>query len=295
MLIANFKYCLAFDLTNPKNLPNETQTKVAEQKKQQQKDDEAESTQIISQSENSDNAAKEYLDNLKKCVQKNDYTWIAAHFKYPVCVEINCREVKVNNPRELLKYKDQIFTDFIKKGITDQNRDELFEKYDLYMIGDGEIWFEPFGNIQNITNFYTGYSVNECSGIEPEPLPQKYYGAWEVYRIQEVGGSMSDSIVKASVGKKLYINKNSFVNETNLMEPSMENVEWITTEEDYFLDESGSKATLSWYDVPEAFHNKTINVYACSGGQKHLYLEITRQDELGFYFDGRLIFLKKVK
>jgi hypothetical protein len=76
----------------------------------------------------------------------------------------------------------------------------------------------------------------------------------------------------------------------------MDKVEWLFETETGESDEDfGSKCNLIWYDLPEAIPNKIITIYACSGGQKHLYLEVTAQDELAYFYNGLFYVFKKVK
>lgn len=87
--------------------------------------------------------ARKYLERIQIDTRKNDFSWISTQFTYPTCVEINCRDVQVNNPKELLKYKDQIFTPNIINAILSKDNDEMFQREDMYMIGNGEIWYAP--------------------------------------------------------------------------------------------------------------------------------------------------------
>jgi hypothetical protein len=244
-------------------------------------------------SRENEEVAMKYFDKIKSGVEKNDYSWIASKFKYPICLDINCREVEVTTPKGFLEHKDKIFTENIRKCVLDQKRDDLGEKYGLYMIAQGEIWFDPRGYIQNVAN-NSGYSVMACSGVQPKPLPRKYYGPWKVYRCESVGGSMSTELVKGSIGKKIFINNGSFGTETELF-PGLENVEWIVTETPFTESEGPPAATIGWYDTSDAFLDKTVMIDACVDGQEHLHLEITAKDELALYWDGFLVFLKRVK
>ena len=187
-----------------------------------------------------------------------------------------------------------VFTQNIKDAVLNQDRGNLFEKYDSYMIGSGEIWFDLTDGIHDVAN-NAGYSVADCSHENPEPLPEKYYGTWEVYRSVVIGGSMSDALIQSAMGKHIVIKKNEWVNETKLWSPSEKGVEWLSTVEKFSKDGDYPECTLAWYGRPEAFSDQLIWVFPCGNGQKEFFLEITNDGELAFFYDGHFIFLKKVK
>jgi len=238
-----------------------------------------------------DEAAKSFLDKMKKGVEENEYSWIAQQFRYPICVDINCREVSVSTPQELLKFIDHIFTDNIKKCILDQKREDLVPFKGSYMIGHGQIWFDP-GYIHRVSN-NSGSSVFKCSGNKIEQLPRKYYGTWKICRTASVGGSLNASLINASMNKEIHIEKNSFSSEAKLF-TNLKDAEWLTEESESKEDNEGNDGSLLWYGRPEALPNSTKWVYACSRSQKYPYLEITNQGELACYWDGCFIFMKKI-
>lgn len=245
----------------------------------------------------SDQKVMVYFDQIKAAVQKNDYVWLSNQFTYPLCVDINCRPVQVNKPEELLKYMDKIFAADIKNIVSNQDRNNLFERNDSYMIGQGEIWFDLPHGILNVANNTPGtYSIVDCGNSNTQALPRKYYGTWEIYRTTDASDQPSDYLLTKSQRKLVQITPNSFINDSSFFETTLKDVEWIIVETDYLeVEPDYEEGTLLWYGDPEAIPNKSLMVMACSGGQEHLYLEVAKNGELCTYYDDSFIFMRKIK
>lgn len=90
-----------------------------------------------------------YLNKLKDAVKKNDIDKIADLISYPCRLNryiknINDEHSLINNKKEFKKLYKHIFSKSLKKLILKTTIDDLFVSFNYgFMIGRGEIWFDP--------------------------------------------------------------------------------------------------------------------------------------------------------
>ncbi len=154
-----------------------------------------------------DIATRAYFDRIKKAIENKEYKWLSLQFEYPVCLVNHEFEQKANNPQQLLKFIDVIFTDDVNKKILNQKRDEICLGDMGYMISNGVIWFDV-GKIHSVLS--NDCSANNCNStyISYFPLkpPEKPYadleGDWKMidYQIRFIGAIGEDE-AKANLGK----------------------------------------------------------------------------------------------
>ena len=156
-----------------------------------------------------------YLDKIKEAAKNDDYLWLLEQFQYPVCFKIKDETIEIKNSKEMLKYKDVIFTKDLKKIIMDQNREDIFTRDTGSMIGNGEIWFDPGEEVYTIQN--DDFRISNCTTANIKHLPKKppihpyenLEGDWKLtdYQLRGVGAVDGDE-ADTNIGKIASIRSN---------------------------------------------------------------------------------------
>ncbi len=212
VLVFNSKFCLGNDSTNGSK--PEFNTDISTDFLNKANDKEFEDHQAINKLSHHSDDLMLYLDKIKEAAKNDDYLWLLEQFQYPVCFKIKDETIEIKNSKEMLKYKDVIFTKDLKKIIMDQNREDIFTRDTGSMIGNGEIWFDP-GEIYTIQN--DDFRISNCTTANIKHLPKKppihpyenLEGDWKLtdYQLRGVGAVDGDE-ADTNIGKIASIRSN---------------------------------------------------------------------------------------
>lgn len=89
---------------------------------------------------------RQFFDDLKKAVAAGDKEKIAGMVYYPFGARINGKVVKIRDAAHFAAAYDKIFTEKVKKAVTNQTYETVFANWQGVMFGDGEVWFSGVGN-----------------------------------------------------------------------------------------------------------------------------------------------------
>lgn len=97
-----------------------------------------------------DEQIENFLTKLKLNLKADNSNKLADMFQYPFNCN-SCKKPKIIKSRTQFKnrYKE-IFTKKIREAVSNASLDELFVNYQGFMIGNGEIWFDPKKGIKAI-------------------------------------------------------------------------------------------------------------------------------------------------
>lgn len=97
-----------------------------------------------------DQDIQDFLDSAKKAILTNEPNIIANIFSFPMRLNSDKEKIIINSKKDFIINYNQIVTETIIELILKADINELFVNYQGFMIGDGEIWFNPYDGIITI-------------------------------------------------------------------------------------------------------------------------------------------------
>ena len=139
-----------------------------------------------------------------------------------------------------------------------------------------------------------------------ENLKESVYGVWKIYKLIEVGGHLPEAemSVRKSIGKKIEFVKDNVFCPSDLFFLKKGNYKPVKYElkireygiENGLLKNDGyDEGTLLFYGNDEAFYGKTIYLTVNVENGWEGDFEISVKHDLVTYYDGFLVFMKKIK
>lgn len=133
------------------------------------------------------------------------------------------------------------------------------------------------------------------SNSEGKPL-KIHLGLWEVYRFEKVGGSLLNP--QTVIGKKIEFDTNyiqCFEGILNIPKGTFRKVsyKWKDVDPD-FDEQDGSRLALWNGPIEERTKGHVKMLIVTIGPNGDYFFELTKNEELAFYFDGNVFFFKKI-
>ena len=88
----------------------------------------------------------EFAEQIKSAVKNKDLNFIADNINYPITINNNDENIYISDKNQLVNYNIEEF--FTKDFIENVCNDDLFVNSQGFMLGNGEIWFSFFDNVE---------------------------------------------------------------------------------------------------------------------------------------------------
>jgi hypothetical protein len=126
----------------------------------------------------------------------------------------------------------------------------------------------------------------------------RFYGEWEVKAIAYMGGSLqTEESVFSNIGKRTAIGKNLFIKNLRIededISDTLKRPRYGITLQDW-----DDLPTIKMYTIYYGYRSCRKNAYTLevisTQDKRHFYYEIVDLNEIGYYYDGRFYFLKRI-
>lgn len=88
----------------------------------------------------SDEEVENFMQKIKKSVDKNDKVWLSENIQYPIKVNIGKKIISIKNSNEFIAKYDSIFYPTFKSIIKNESTCNMFANWSGVMLGNGSIW-----------------------------------------------------------------------------------------------------------------------------------------------------------